>query len=657
MLTLRGPKPFAVSAVRSLILTALLLPLPAASLEAQAAGRWAMLLSGGVRGVSRGELRLTGNSGTLWLESDTAPVPLSGVQLGRSTVQFTRTGSQQIAFTGLLRGDVLQGTARADTGAPRIWTATRLQELTEYYPMLPKFTLRQIISGRRDTVSHLPGMWVAAARSGPDDFGSRYRDLATAAGLTPLSGGALQHQGPQRALGLARRDEIVAASRTTLEKIRAQIPSVAVRSAFDRIFKPRGAWLVDVHDAASAFARAASPGAGFADAASALKSVGWLPADSAVSDARVMAALYRLRGLKDSDSTLVNSLLEAMQRADPGHANSAFILFRAYDAAFEWHSVALRFLLDAPWIGDGGPASLSARMRASWGDSLPMPAIESRYFGSPQAVPRYGVPAPLFHQLVRADNWSAERWLERHQAAALLDALRLLPPGFAPDAEVTTPDEVFRLTTVRQEAGSRDNGFLEPHDAIAVDAGYMPLLALAAALHEWEHLAFEARRRLRDVADTSAVVTLHGSDPYVAEGVAEWRTDQLLRPLGAEFPLLLAGEAEKRARLSADTTEPHALGYLLVRALADAVPEAPERLGMLLEAADNPTSVTSRPALRAAWARYAAARDVAYGGVGRRALIPETTFTVEDGFPDPVAVRVIVKDGKAGSREDGKDDG
>lgn len=614
-----------------------------------------MLLSGGARGMSRAELRIMSPASTLWLETDTAPAPLRDVKVEHGTVQFTLGGREPVIFTGLLEGNVLRGTARADTGAPRVWTATRLQDITEYYPTLPRFTLRQIISGRRDTVSHLPGMWLGAARHDAPDFRERYEGLARSAGLRPLGETELPHAGPQRALGLADRDEMVAASRATLEKIRAQIPSPATRAAFDRIFRPRGTWLVDVHDAALAFAQAASPRTSFADARAALTAVGWLPPDSAGTDAQVMAALYRLHGLMDTDSALVNSLLDGMQRADPLHASPAIFLFRAYDAADQWHTTALRFLLAAPWIGagDDGAPSLAGRMRASWADSVPMPVIESRYFGSPQAVPRYGVPAPLFGRLVHAENWSAARWLERHHEAGLLDALRLLPAGFARDAELATPDEVFRLTTVRREADSRDNGFLEPHDAIVVDAGYMPLLALAAAVHEWEHLAFEYHRRLRDAHDTSATVTLRGSDPYVAEGVAEWRTDQLLAPLAARFPLLLAGEAEKRTRLSADGTEPHALGYLLVRALAAVMPDAADRVQLLLAAADDPAVVTSEPVVASAWAAFRSSAGLSYGGTGRRALIPESTFTIEDGFPDPVAVRVTVGDGKAGGRDGG----
>lgn len=628
-------------ATRGVLLAAALLSSGAGALQAQVTGRWAMLLGGGVRGASRGELRLASDSGSLWLDPDTAPVPLRDLRVSEGAVQFRLPGAR-LAFSGVLRGDVIRGTARADTGAPRIWTATRLQEMTEYYPVLPRFTLRQVIIGRRDTRSRLPGMWVAAARSSPPDLTARYHELAGAAGLEPLTGSALEHEGPARALGLAHRDEVVQASQALLEKIRAQIPAAATRAAFDRIFRPAGAWLVDMHDAVLVFARAASPGAGFDDAASALKAVGWLPADSAVTDVQVMTALYRLRGLRESDSAQVTTLLDDMQRADPQHATAARLLFSAYDAAYQWHTVALRFLLAAPWIGDGGPPSIAARMRASWGDSLPLPMIESRYFGSPQAVPRYGVPAWLFRRVVVADNWSAERWLDRHHPPALLAALRLLPAGLAPEAELEAHGETFRLATVRQEAESRDNGFLEPADAIVVDAGYMPLLALAATVHEWEHLVFESRRRHRDASDTGDVVTLHGSDPYVAEGVAEWRTDQLLRPLAAAFPLLLAGEAEKRVRLAADGAEPHALGFLLVRALADAVPDSVARLDLLLDAADNPSVLLTRAGLRSTWARYRNAPDLPHGGAARRALIPETTFTVEDGFPDPVAVRILV---------------
>ena len=638
--SVKPPRPAARSCAGSPLLCAALLLCAASPLAAQVTGRWAMLVGGGLRGMTRGELRLGGPRSTLWLESDSAPVPLAGlVTTGDTAVTFHLPDAGGLVFTGFLKSDVLRGTARADTGVPRIWTATRLQEMTEYYPVLPRFTLRQIVSGRADSVERLPGPWVAAARAAPDSLSERYAALARAAGLPALSGDALRHESALRALGLARRDELVRAVQATLTAIARQIPDVATRSAFDRIFRPRGTWLVDVHDAALAFARAGSPAIRLADAEPALRAVGWL-SPGAHDDVRISAALYRLHGLLATDSTMVSSLLDAMRRANPSSAASVEMLLRAYDAAYTWHSVALRFLLSAPWIGSGGPRSLAERMRRSWGDSLPLPAVASRYFGYPQAVPRYGVPPAFFQRILRPDNWSANRWLERHHPAALLATLRLLATDFAPDAEVASGTETFRLTTVREEAESRDNGFLEPEDAIVVDGGYVPLLALAAALHEWEHLAFESRRRQAGDNDPAGIVMLRASDAYVAEGVAEWRTERLLEPLATAFPLLLAGEAEKHARLAATADDPHVLGLRMVRSLAAALPADSARLAVLLDAADEPASVLRHPEVAGAWARYRNAPDLMTPGPGRRALIPELTFTVEDGYPDLVSMRI-----------------
>jgi hypothetical protein len=71
------------------------------------------------------------------------------------------------------------------------------------------------------------------------------------------------------------------------------------------------------------------------------------------------------------------------------------------------------------------------------------------------------------------------------------------------------------------------------------------------------------------------------------------------------------------------------------------MPDAVARVQLLLAAADDPAVVTSDPVVASAWAAFRSSADLSYGGTGRRALIPETTFTIEDGFPDPVAVRVM----------------
>lgn len=634
--------PRSACAVRALLCTALVLPGFGASLHAQARGRWAILLSGGVRGLTRGELRIGPGSGTLWLETDSAPRALRDVQLaGDTIVRFVRPDGTRLAFTGLIHGDVLRGTARADSGPTRIWTATRLQEEAEYYPVLPQFTLRQIVIGRRDSTERIPGAWVSAARAMPDSFEARYAALAHASGIAALSGRALTNEGPLRVLGLARREEIVAASIATLQRMRAQVPDGATRARFDRIFRPRGDWLVDLHDAALALARAGSPGLTLESAVPALRAVGWLPADSAAALASVRTALYRLSGLQQHDSAQVGDLIDAMHRMSPASAQSVDLLLGAYRAAAEWDAGAVQFLLTAPWIGGSGPPSVAGRMRALWGDSLPMPVVVPHYFGYAQAVPRYGVPGPLFARIVTADNLSATRWLERHHEAALLAALRLLPAEFTPDAELVTAGETIRLTTVEQESGARDNGFLEPQDAIAVDPGYMPLLAFAAAVHEWQHLAFERlRREAAAGTDTAGTIALRGADTYVAEGLAEWRTARLLNPLAASLPLLYVGEAEKHVRLARDPSEPHVLGMRLVGALANALPDDAARLALLLAAAEDPTAIVRHPVVHDAWRRLAGSPDLTYRGGGRRALVPGMTFTLEDQFPDLVSMRV-----------------
>jgi hypothetical protein len=78
----------------------------------------------------------------------------------------------------------------------------------------------------------------------------------------------------------------------------------------------------------------------------------------------------------------------------------------------------------------------------------------------------------------------------------------------------------------------------------------------------------------------------------------------------------------------------------MVRALAAALPADSARLAALLEAADDPASVLRRREAADQWARYRNAPDLVIPGPGRRALIPELTFTVEDGYPDLVSMRI-----------------
>lgn len=614
---------------------------------AQVEGRWALALGGGLTGRLRGELVLVRQGsewrGTIWLEGHERPVALQDADVSSDgELRLATDADGGLKFRGTLRGDVLHGTARADTGAARPWTAARLQEITEFYPTLPRFTQREIVLGSSPGQGRLPGAWVAAARARPAGDADRYGELARAAGVEPLAGAELQSSSVPRALGRTSREELVAASRRTLSDIGAQLPSGGARQAFDRIFRPRGAWLTDLRDAARHFAGMRMPGLTPERALPGLRALGWIDSSVTQPDA-VVDALYRLRVLEATDSSFAASLTSDLRRSRPGDATIIVAWLDAFRMAERWHASAVQFLLMVPWIG--GETSSSPLMLAASGwegvlDSLPIPEVRARHFSYPQAVPRYSIPAPLFDRLYVAENWAAGQWLQRHGRQALLLSARQAAPDFGPEATIDLGPDIVMLTTVRQQAEVRTSGFLEPADVIEVDPSYVPLLALGAALHEWQHLAFERVRRLRMARDTSDIVALHAPNAWVAEGVAEWRTGRVLRQLAGRFPLLAMGEHEKRLRIArGNPDEPHVLGYLLIDALAAAMPDESARLELLVRASDDPAMVM-QPELAETWRKHASAPDLELGFRGSRALVPEMTFTVEDGYPDVIRLRI-----------------
>lgn len=626
---------------------ALALVLCPAVLGAQVEGRWALALGGGLTGRLRGELVLSHQGGdwrgTIWLEGHERPVDLLDADLaGDGELRFETDADGGLQFRGSLRGGVLRGTARADTGAARPWAAARLQDITEFYPTLPRFTQREIVLGVRPGNSHLPGPWVAAARARPAGDTERYHDLARASGMEPLDEAGLQSTSVPRALGRANRAELVAATRRTLSEIGEQLPSPGARQAFNQIFRPRGAWLTDLRDAARHFAGVRMPGLTPERALPGLRALGWIDSSVTAPDA-VVDALYRLRVLEATDSGFGAALTTDLRRSRPAEATVITAWLDAFRMAERWHASAVQFLLMTPWIGGGTAASPLMLAASGWEgllDSLPVPEVRARHFSYPQAVPRYGIPAPLFDRLYVAENWAAERWLERHGRQALLLSARQAAPDFGPAAVIDLGRDTVILTTVRQQAEVRTSGFLEPADVIEVDPSYVPILALGAALHEWQHLAFERVRRLRMARDTGRVVALHAPNSWVAEGVAEWRTSRVLRRLGEQFPLLAMGEHEKRLRIArGNPDEPHVLGYLLVDALAAALPDERAGLELLVSASDDPAAVMG-PGVADSWRQYASAPDLELGSLGGRALVPEMTFTVEDGYPDVIRLRI-----------------
>jgi hypothetical protein len=205
----------------------------------------------------------------------------------------------------------------------------------------------------------------------------------------------------------------------------------------------------------------------------------------------------------------------------------------------------------------------------------------------------------------------------------------------------------FRLTTVSRQARESLNGFLEARDVIAIDPGYAPLLALAAVVHEWQHLLFR-RRQLelfaRSLGDAPrSMIRLPLVQPHLAEGFAEWSSERILAPVTQRWPLVGLGELEKRADLiQRDSNDQHAIGYALVRVLAEALADPASTTELLLRNAEQPSGILSEPALQKAWRRYRTAPDKTFSMSRYRMLIPEVTFTIEDGFPDVTGMRILV---------------
>jgi len=529
---------------------------------------------------------------------------------------------------------------------------------------LPRFTLREIVAGGNDTLTRIPGRWLHAALAAPPESRATqtYHDAATRSGVTPLTGKALASERSNHVMGLYHRQELTGAAQRTLAAIRATLPEDSTRARFDHLFRPRGEWVVDLHDAALAWAQSQAPQIGWGTVRRALAAAHWLDASDSLAEEAVPRALYGLTVLAATDSAAFRAARSDLWRADSVSAVAVLLLLGGYAESQNWFVDALGFFLTQPWFPDGGRGrSLADYVRDDWRgveDSTvahALPEISARLFGYPQAVPHYGVPPGLFHRLVRADNVSARNWLERHGEASLLRTLRRLPPGDSSLALLQVGSESIRLTTVPRQSRESLNGFLEPGDGIAIDPGYSPLLALGTVVHEWQHLLFR-RRQLEEFtsklpAREAAVVELPGIEPYLAEGFAEWSTERILAPLVARWPLLVLGELEKRAGLALENTEDqHSIGYALVRALAAELPGPAATTRLLLRNATQPSSVGTERALRRAWRAYAGKPDRVFPVPASKILVPEVTFTIEDGFPDVITSRILIPPRGKGAR-------
>jgi hypothetical protein len=520
----------------------------------------------------------------------------------------------------------------------------------------PRFTLHEIVIERNDSSVRIPGRWLLAATIAfPESLATQaYTGAAQRSGVTPLTGAVLASQRSQQVMGLYRRVELVSAIRRSLDSIRTAIPTDSTRVRFDRIFRPHGKWMVDLHDAALEWAHSRIPGFRGSDAWPALVASHWVdPQDSMAAPEALPRAIYGLAALGGTDSAAFRTALAGLPHRDSVAVTAVSALLQGYTESLRWYSEAMEFLLNAPWLPDSGGMSVGDLVRSFWRDALgsddavAQPTIQPRWFGYPQAIPQYGVPAPLFSHLVRAENAEGRVWLARQGQAALLRSLRWLPQGDSTLALLRTGTETLRLTTVSRQAKESLNGFLEPQDAIAIDPGYSPLLALGAVVHEWQHLLFRSRQ-LEAVAAglsrrTTSVIGLPGIEPHLAEGFAEWSAERILDPLTRRWPLVGLSELEKRAALVQNQADDqHVLGYALVRALAAALPDPRATTRLLLRHASAPSALLKEPSLRRAWSRYRGSADLTSVQRPPRLLLPEVTFTIEDGIPDVESTRILL---------------
>lgn len=621
------------------------------------AGRWRIDVYDITPAPLYGELVLDDSSGVLvgrvaLSNRSGPPVALSQVRVTDAGLfEFVVPGEGGASFTGRTTEGSrrLRGQVSAD-GARGQWTGERLDPSIEFYPVLPQFRLRQMVGGVGGDQAVLPGAMVAAASTEAPKAAlpATYERVARASGIAALSGAALQADGPARVMGLAQRAEVLAAVQHTLEQLRGTLQADSVRKQFDLVFRPGGNWRLDLHGAALDIARLRSRRMQWDDVVPALVATGTIGDSSAASVPRAMERLLMLRA---ADSVALARVLAAAASAAPVSYRSLGILLAAYPEAEEWHCQAIAFLLRTRWVSqDGAVRSPAEIVRATWlavmpGDSMRAsvaPAIVPQLFGSPQAVPRYGASAASVARLVTPRNWSGGRWLDRHGLQAMVALLHLLESPGSGTLLVARGDETLRIVSVKQRAMESTSGFLEERDVIAVEPSYIPVLALGAVLHEWGHLLAEGWRfdQAVQAAPDSGEVALPGVNPWLVEGIAEAWTDLVLVPVTARMPLFGFAEAEKRVRLSGNELDPHVTGYLMVRAALNAAAArgsaAPAAIGQLIEAGD-PARVAQDPLFSAGFRDPGDVAPLIIPAPSRRFLVPESIFTVDTRFPDPLS--------------------
>jgi hypothetical protein len=478
-------------------------------------------------------------------------------------------------FVGRIRGDQMFGTVfRGDLSAGTGWLAERVDTAAELYIPLPKFRMRQLVlAGERSMVT-IHGGWFAAlddAGIDADEMLDTYVELAARSGVPAANEPILRTYSYLQSMALWWRDSMLAAAQTSLESVRAGIQDDTTRARFDFLFRPNGRWQLDIHQVAAHRVQRKFPHVTWDALRPALEFPGVqhgpLPPHTAVAQ----MLIYQLFILSRTDSVAFATRLAEIRAVEAEAAGVLERMLTGYAEAIEWYPRAMRFLLETPWFEGRSPADL---LLAGWPDQVidtAEPEIRTRLFGVPDGAPRIRPSDSFVGMLVEPLNWTAGRWLEEQGSSALLDALGRLPSELE-HTVLESERGPFEVTSVAQLRHDRSTGFLEPESAIVIAPGYHPVLALETVIHEWVHVLQQRSRPLDTYArPTADALWWYSPDPFVAEGLAEWYTELVLRPIVERLPLFGLGEAEKRASMAVSRPDdPHLIGYQLFRLLQGA---------------------------------------------------------------------------------------
>ena len=499
----------------------------------------------------------------------------------------------------------------------------------------PRIVVRQLAMGSAATAERMPAAWFVA---GPDTgmLERQYRDLANQAAMAPILGADRAARANRVSLGFD--DTGRAAGRAVLDHI---LHGSAADPEFRAIFIRDGRWKLDIHDAMLWEAPHYLSGFQLSRAADGLRALHDLDVN-ATDSAAIRQGTWRLwSDAATADSARIDAAIDSLARRDGTSANALRSVLAGFGDATTWWRRALSWLLTHRWLDTPqGPRSPAQLMAAFWGvDSLPLPEIRVERFGAVAAMPSVSVHhiAPF---LFTPANAGAAEWLAHGGISDAFAAWRTLRWGETPLTVVIGGRAAIVASPVSQ-ATVHPASFFGDRDAIRIDPGIVPLAAVAAFLHEWNHL-LAAQQRLsgpRPVAliQGTGQLQIREEDPWLAEGFAEWATDEVLRPAGASAGYLRFTQSEKRLGIAdTDPNDPHVLGYRLV--VGAAARHAPMFRQQVVKNLHDITGFAHAVGLPAA----GQGRVITLQRPPTAIVIPEVTFTWVEGSIFDVSRRLVI---------------